>query len=202
MNLTLTIDLDPSLLLGVIGKMPMAVDVRREPMRGAFGKASTALMRYENARFASASGGDGTWREHAYTTKRKRLERQAKLAGSKTRITSRLILGVHLPILIVFGDLEASLFNFGAAGHFQIFDESGVSEGAGDGEHPDAHMSFGALANLHHHGSVRKHIPARPVMADPDQATVNMIGVEIGAGVNGVFAQLAAQVGGGGARVA
>lgn len=194
MQLTLTIDLDPSLLVGVLAKLPAAIDARREPMRGAFAKASTALMRWENARFAAASGGDGTWRDLAYMTKRLRIERQIKLSGSKTKLTQSIVAGAHLPILFVFGDLEKALFDFGAPGHFQAFDMDGISEGAGDGQHPDAKMTFGALATIHHKGSGR--IPARPVMADPDSSTVNVIGGELGAGLNAVFQSLASSIGG------
>lgn len=170
----LTLDLDTSLLESVLNRLPASLACNREPMRAAMAAASRAVMRFEHSRFRSASGGDGTWPDIAMATKLSRLRRQAKGSGSKARITKALAAGQHLPILSDSGTLESGLFEAGGPGHFQSIDESGVSEGVSGGTHPRFKGSVGFLATIQHYGSGR--VPARPVMAMPDQTCFTAIG--------------------------
>lgn len=181
----LTIDLDTSLLESVVNRLPSSLACNREPMRAAMAAGSRWIMRFEQSRFRAASGGDGTWPDITMRTKLARLRREAKSQKSKTKINAALVAGQHLPILSDTGTLEASLFEEGGSGHFQSFDVDSVSEGVSGGSHPRFKGSVGYLAVIHHYGSGS--IPARPVMAMPDQTCLVGVGGVLAEGIQTAF---------------
>jgi len=163
-------------------------------MRSGMASASMELMRFEQRRFRSASGGDGTWPDLTFSTKQKRIRRDARAAKSKTRITRQLVMGQHVPIELDTGTLERGLFEQGGSGHFQKITADAVSEGVAGGSHPRFKGTVGALAAIQHYGA--GHVPARPLMAQPDGAAMTMIGAKITQGVQATVAAVISQYGG------
>lgn len=190
----LTTDFDLSVLARIGDRLGLALDCRQGPMRAAMDLASAELIRWENGRFISASGGDGTWRDISPKTKRRRLKGQAAAAGSKARITTQVVLGQHLPILYDTTTLYAGLFERGAEGHFVEFEADGVREGVAGGTHPNTTLTVGALAEVHDRGL--GHVPKRPVMSEPDGSTTTVVVGHLATGVNDAFQQLVAAIAG------
>lgn len=194
--LSVSITYDLSQFSALIGVLPGYLDARREPIHGAMDRASVELMRGQQRRFVSASGGDGTWLPHAELTKYKRLRKQKLLAGATQAITARLVAATFLPLLYVTGTLELGLFERGGSGHFVDFEADRVTEGVNGGSHPDTTISVGELAIIHHFGSPKKHIPARPVFGPVDFATLEAVSADLTRGVVDAVVAAAAAIGG------
>lgn len=193
MLIDVTFNIDP--LARALAALPAALDCRKAPMRGAMDAASANLMRGQQRRYVSASGGDGLWLPLKPKTKAARLRAQIKLAGATAKVTAALVASAVMPILYVTGTLERGLFERGSTGHFVDFDRDGVREGVQGGTHPNAPMSIGALAIAQHMGVPSKNIPARPVFGAIDGATIEAVGGDLQQGVSAAFIAAVQSVG-------
>lgn len=132
-----------------------AAEPASAPMRQALNDSMDVYMDGQRARFAAASGGDGTWAPLAESTVRQR-ERRGDTPVEALHIT---------------GGLEGSLER-GSSDH--VFEETpdGVREATSH-----------CLAVIHHNGSTSRHLPARPVMAEPEDESLDEMKEKLVAGM-------------------
>lgn len=179
-----TIDAFP--LVDALTRLPAALDATKAPMREAMAESSSLLMAFELRDFIAKSGEGGGWAPLAFATKRSRLYKERKAAGSKTRLTRAIIAAAILPIEFVTGTMQAGLFTVGGSGHFQKFDANSVSEGVDGGSHPGGKLSVGRLAAIQHYGNAR--LPARPLMVAPQGSELELVIAPLRGGVGAAMA--------------
>lgn len=101
----------------------------------------------------SRAGGGGGWAPYAKSTRRRRGRKDK---ASMLRDTSTM-----------FGGLTV-----GAKGNITKRIKNGVRFGfGGNDRHPEGKLTIARLANIHHGGSRRRNIPARPIIVGPDGQT-------------------------------
>lgn len=132
------------------------------PMRDVYTQWAARYRAFARARFVKLGRGGGDWAPLAESTKRQRRKARRGYKGSRKftilRDTDTLFNALH-PQLENPGALKKHL-------------RDGIRVGyGGSARHPKGKMTIARLAEIHHRGL--GHNPARPIIVEPDRATLN-----------------------------
>jgi hypothetical protein len=130
-------------------------------------------MAFISRRYHKYSRGGGDWAPLAPATIRQRRSGSQRQLG-----VNRLRTGGNVAILVNDALLISALGSAGRPGRGGVLRVRGTKLRVGfsdTAKHAGAGITFAALADIHQRGNPRRNLPARPILVEPDQVTIETI---------------------------